>query len=61
MAQSHIRLSGMDGHTDTLAVAYVAHDQGAAVTSRDTLGTRPCDSAHLRRTRQAKATPLIFV
>ena len=51
---------GMDGHKDSIAVAYVAQDQGAEVTSWGTVGTRPGASAHLIRTRPSTAPQLSF-
>jgi transposase len=52
---------GMDGHKDSIAVAYVAQDHGAEVTSLGTFGTRPGDSAHLIRQMQSTAPQLSFV
>jgi hypothetical protein len=43
MSPSRTRFIGMDVHQDTMAVAYVAQDHGAAVTSLGTIGTRQCD------------------
>jgi transposase len=51
----------MDVHKDALAVAYVAQDHGAEVPSLGNIGTRQCDLDQLIRTRQSKATHLIFV
>src|SRR5262245_14296929 len=51
----------MDVHQDTIAVAYVAQEPGAAGTSLGTLGTRQCDLDQLIRKMQAKATYLIVV
>jgi transposase len=51
----------MDVHKDAIAVAYVAQDHGAEVTSLGNIGTRQCDLDQLIRTRQSKATHLIFV
>jgi transposase len=48
----------MDVHKDSIAGAYIAKDHGAEVIS---LGTRQADIAQLVRTRQATATPLVFV
>jgi transposase len=61
MTPSRTLCIGMDVHKDTIAVAYIAPDHGAAVTSLGTLGPRQGDIDHLIRTRQAQATPLIFV
>jgi transposase len=51
----------MDVHQETMAVASGAHEHGAAVTYLGTMGTRPCDIAHLVRTMPAKAPQLVFV
>jgi transposase len=48
-------------HKATIAVAYVAQEHGAEVTSLGTIGTRQCDIDHLVRKMQSKATHLIFV
>jgi hypothetical protein len=61
MAQARTLFIGMAGHKDTSAVAYVAQDHGAEVTSLDTLGTRQGDLDQLIRKRQSQATHLIFV
>jgi transposase len=61
MSQSSTRSIGMDVHKDSIAVAYVAQEHGAEVTSLGTIGTRPCDMDHLIRTMPSKAKPLIFV
>lgn len=58
MAPSRTRCLGRDGPKDTLAVASVAQDHGAEVTSRGSMGTRQWDSAQLLRKMQAKATHL---
>ena len=60
MSQSRTRFIGMDVPKATSAVAYGAHEQGAAVTALGTLGTRPCDSEHLVRTMPSTATHLLF-
>jgi transposase len=44
-----------------MAVAYIAHEHGAEVTSLGTLGTRPCDRDHLIRTLPSQGTPLVCV
>jgi hypothetical protein len=51
----------MDVHKDTIAVAYVAQDHGAEVTSIGTIGTRQCDIDQLLRKRPSKAQHLLFV
>ena len=61
MSQSTTLFIGMDVHKDTIAVAYVAQDHGAAVTSLGSIGTRQCDIDQLIRKRQSKAKHLIFV
>src|SRR5262247_817870 len=61
MSQSSTLFIGMDVHKETLAVAYVAQEPGAAGTSLGTIGTRQCDIAHLIRKRPSKATHLLFV
>jgi transposase len=61
MSQSRTRFVGMDVHKETLAVAYVAHEPGAAVPSFGTIGTRQCASDTLLRTRQAKAHHLMCI
>jgi transposase len=61
MSQSSTLFIGMDVHKDSIAVAYVAQEHGAEVTSLGTIGTRQCDIDQLIRKRQSKATQLIFV
>jgi transposase len=61
MSQSSTLFIGLDVHKDSLAVAYVAQDHGAEVTSLGAIGTRQCDSDQLVRNMPSKATPLIFV
>jgi hypothetical protein len=61
MSQSSTLFIGRDVHKDTIAVAYVAQDHGAEVTSLGTMGTRPCDINQLIRKMQSQATHLIFV
>src|SRR5262245_9172591 len=61
MSQSRTLFIGMDVHKDAIAVAYVAQDHGAAVTSLGTIGTRQCDIDQLIRKRQSKAPSRIFV
>ncbi len=61
MAQSRTRFIGMDGHKDSSAVAYVAQDHGAEVTSLGARGPRQCAINQRVRTMQSQATHLIFV
>ena len=61
MSQSRTRFIGLDVHQDTMAVASVAQEPGAAVTSLGTMGTRQCAIDQLSRTRPSKATHLILV
>src|SRR5215510_5587069 len=61
MSQSSTLFIGMDVHKDSIAVAYVAQEHGAAVASLGTIGTRQCDIDQLIRKMQSKATHLIFV
>src|SRR5215510_2804731 len=61
MAQSRTLFLGMDVHKETIAVAYVAPESGAEVTSLGTIGTRQGDFDQLVRTMQSKAQHLIFV
>jgi hypothetical protein len=63
MCQSRTLSVGMDGHQDSMAVAYVAKDHGAEVVSLGTIGTRPCDiDTRIRRlhtlVRQARKLTL---
>jgi transposase len=61
MSQSRTLCIGMDGPKETIAVAYIAQDHGAAGTSLGTIGTRQCDIAQLVRKMPAKAQHLILV
>jgi transposase len=61
MSQSGTLFIGMDVHKDAMAVASVAQDHGAEVTSLGTIGTRQCDIDQLLRKRPSKATHLVFV
>ena len=61
MSQSSTLFIGMAVHKATIAVAYVAQEHGAEVTSLGTIGTRQCDIDHLVRKMPSKATHLIFV
>jgi transposase len=51
----------MDVHTESIAVAYVAPDHGAEVTSLGPLGTRQCDMDQRLRQMPSKAPHLILV
>ena len=61
MLQSSTLFIGMDVHKDTIAVAYVAQDHGAEVTSWGPLGTRQGDIDQMIRKMLSKAKHLIFV
>lgn len=43
MTQSSPLYVGLDVHTDSIAVAYVAQDHHAEVVSLGNIGTQPCD------------------
>jgi transposase len=51
----------MDVHKDSIAVASVAQEYGAAVVSLGTIGTRQCDIDKLIRPLQSKSKQLVFV
>jgi len=61
MAQSITLCLGLDVHKASMAVAYVAQDHGAEVTSLGPIGTRQCDRDQLSRKMQSQATHVIFV
>jgi transposase len=61
MKQSSTLYVGLDVHKDSLAVAYVAQDHGAEVTSLGNIGTRQCDIDQLIRQLQSKSPHLVFV
>jgi transposase len=61
MSQSRTLYIGMDVHTDTMAVAYVAQDHHAEVVYLGTIGTRQADIDQLIRTMQSKAPHLVLV
>jgi transposase len=52
---------GLDVHKETIAVAYVAEERGAEVTSLGTIGTRQSDIDKLIRKLQGKGKTLHFV
>jgi hypothetical protein len=51
----------LDVHKETLAVAYVAEERGAAVLALGTIGTRPGDLDQLIRKLQAQGQPRPWV
>jgi transposase len=61
MPQSRMRDVGLDVHKESIAVAYVGPDHGAAVVSLGRIGPRPCDLANLIRQLHWKATHLVLV
>ena len=61
MHQSPTLYMGMDIHQESMAVAYIAQDHGAEVTSLGTIGTRQADLDPIVCTLQSTATPLMFV
>src|SRR5438128_1495852 len=61
MAQSRTLFVGMDVHQETMAVASVAQEPGAAVPYLGTMGTRHCALAQLLRKMPAQAQHLLFL
>jgi transposase len=61
MSQSRTLCIGMDVHKDASAVASVAQDHGAEVTSLGTFGTRQCDIDQLLRNMPSTAKHLLFI
>jgi transposase len=61
MAQSRTLYVGMDVHTESIAVASVAQDSGAAGISLGTVGTRQCAIDKRIRQLQSKSQHLVFV
>jgi transposase len=61
MAQASTLFVGLDVHKETLAVAYIAEERGAAVVSLGTIGTRQQDIDALVRKLQGKGKSLHFV
>ena len=61
MSQSNTLFIGMDVHKESIAVAYIAQDQGAEVSYLGSIGTRQCAIDQLVRKMQSKAKHLIFV
>src|SRR3989449_4533343 len=52
---------GLDGHKESIAVAYAPEDRGAEVASLGSIGTRQCDVDKLIRKLQSKGAELVFV
>jgi transposase len=61
MAQASTLFVGLDVHKETIAVAYVAEERGAEVTSLGTIGTRQCDLDKGIRKLKSKGKVLHFV
>jgi methylmalonyl-CoA mutase cobalamin-binding subunit len=61
MSQSRTLYVGMDGHQESIAVAYVAKDHDAEVISLGTFGTRQCDIDTRIRQLQSQVKHLVFV
>jgi len=61
MPQSRTLFMGMAVHQETMTVAYIAQDHGAAGPCRGPRGPRQGDSEPRVHQRQAKATHLLFV
>jgi transposase len=61
MPQSSTLYVGLDVHQESIAVAYIAQEHGAEVTSLGTIGTRQGDIDQLIRKMQSKAKHLVFV
>ena len=61
MSQSRTLSVGMEVHKESIAVAYVAQEHGAEVTSLGAIGTRQCDIDQMIRKMPSKATHLVFV
>jgi transposase len=61
MSQSSTLYVGLDGHKESIAVAYVAQAHGAEVISLGTIGTRQCDIDKLIRQLRSKSKERVFV
>jgi transposase len=61
MRQSRTLSVGMDVHTESITVAYVAKAHNAEVTFRGAIGTRQADIDQLVRKLQSKAKHLVLV
>src|SRR6516162_4049256 len=55
LAQSHTLCIGLDVHKNAMAVASIAQDHAAEVSSLGSIGTRQCDIDPLVRKRPSKA------
>jgi hypothetical protein len=61
MAEGSTLFVGLDVHKETIAVAYIAEDRGAAVVSLGTIGARQGDSDKLIRKLHSKGQTLPLV
>jgi transposase len=61
MTHTNTLYIGLDVHKESIAVAYVAQDRGAEVTSLGTIGTRQCAIDPLIRKLQSTCQHLVFV
>jgi hypothetical protein len=61
MAQASTRSVGMDVHKDSLAVASMAPEPGAAVVALGPIGIWQCASEQLMRQLQSTSKPLVRV
>jgi transposase len=61
MPQSSPLYIGMDGHKDSIAVAYAAQERHAAVSSLGAIGTRPCAIDQLIRKMPSQSKQLVVV
>jgi transposase len=61
MSQSSTLYIGLDVHTESIAVAYVARAHDAEIIYLGPIGTRHCDIDKLVRNMQSKAKQLVFV
>jgi transposase len=61
MHQSRPLYVGLDGHKESIAVAYIAQEHHAEVVSLGSIGTRQCAIDQLIRRLHSKSPHLIFV
>lgn len=61
MSHSRTLYIGLEVHTESIAVAYVAKEYEAEVIYLGTIGTRHADIDQLVRKRHATAQHLVFV